>query len=88
MQPICTCYHSNLTFDFNPYLKLAGGGRGSLNHPLGFFSLKFLPLDQLLNDFAQLFLDNEDIFCHSLDDVSINDVIILIDGKWSLLSNF
>ena len=34
-------------------LKLAWGG---------FFSLKFLPLDQLPNAFAQLFLDNEDIF--------------------------
>ena len=44
-------------------LKLAGGGGGdSLNLPLGFFSLKFLLLDQLPNAFAQLFLHNEDIF--------------------------
>ena len=43
-------------------LKLAMGGGGSLNPLLGFFSLKFLPLDQLPNAFAQLFLDNEDIF--------------------------
>ena len=38
-----------------------GGGGGSLNPPW-FFSLKFLPLDQLPNAFAQPFLDNEDIF--------------------------
>ena len=38
------------------------GGWGSSNLPLGFFSLKFLPLDQLPNAFAQLFHDNEDIF--------------------------
>ena len=44
-------------------LKLAEGG--SLNFPppaLGFFSLKFLHLDQLPNAFVQLFLDNEYIF--------------------------
>ena len=43
------------------------------------FDLKYLPLDQLPNAFVQLFLDSEDIF---------DDVIILIDEKWSLLSNF
>ena len=37
-----------------------GGGKGP--NPLGFSSLKFLPLDQLPNAFAQLLLDNEDIF--------------------------
>ena len=42
-------------------LKLAGGG-GFVEYSLGFFILKFLPLDQLPNAFAQLFLDNEDIF--------------------------
>ena len=43
-------------------LKLAGGG-GSLNPPpLGLFGPKFSSLDQLPNAFAQLFLDNEDIF--------------------------
>ena len=40
-------------------LKLAGG---FVEPPLGFFGLKFSPLDQLPNAFAQLFLDNEDIF--------------------------
>ena len=43
-------------------LKLAGGGGGFVEPPLGFFSLKFLPLDQLPNAFTQLFRDNEDIF--------------------------
>ena len=43
-------------------LKLAGGGGFVEPHPLGYFSLKFLPLDQLPKAFAQLFLDNEDIF--------------------------
>ena len=43
-------------------LKLAEGGFNEPPSPLGFFSLKFLPLDQLPNAFAQLFLDNEDIF--------------------------
>ena len=43
--------------------------------PVGFFSLKFLSFDQLPNSFAQLFLDN------GLSDVSIDDVIILINGK-------
>ena len=42
-------------------LKLAGGG---FVEPPRFFSLKFLPLDQLPNAFAKLFLDNEDIFWH------------------------
>ena len=37
--------------------KLAGGGV-SLT-PLGFLGLKFLPLDKMPNDFAQLFLDND-----------------------------
>ena len=41
--------------------KLAGGGVVE-PPPFGFFGLKFSPLDQLPNDFAQLFLDNEDIF--------------------------
>ena len=36
-------------------LKLAWGG-------FSFFNLKFLPLEQLPNAFAQLLLDNEDIF--------------------------
>ena len=44
-------------------LKLAGGWLVE-PPPVGFFSLKFLPLDQLPNAFAQLFLDNEDIFWH------------------------
>ena len=47
------CLIRNLT------LKLAGG---FVEPPLGSFSLKFLPLDQLPNAFAQLYLDNEDIF--------------------------
>ena len=42
-------------------LKLAGGGE-FFETSLGFFGLKFLPLDQLPNAFAQLFLANEDIF--------------------------
>ena len=41
-------------------LNLAGGG--VVERPLGFVGLKFLPLDQLQNGFAQLFLDNEDMF--------------------------
>ena len=62
-----------------------GGGGGFVDPPppTVFLVFKFLPLDQLPNTFAQLFLDNEDIFWHKL-----NDVIILLDGKWSLLSNF
>ena len=51
------CYDKKLT------LKLAGGGVVD-PPPFVFFSLKFLPLDQLPNAFAQLFLDNEDIFWH------------------------
>ena len=43
-------------------LKLAAGGARWA--PLGFSSLKFLPLYQLPNAFAQPFLDNEDIFWH------------------------
>ena len=43
-------------------LKLAGGGGGVVESLLGFFGLKFLPLDQFPNTFAQLFLVNEDIF--------------------------
>ena len=44
-------------------LNLAGGGVRWALLPR-FFGLKFLPLDQLPNAFAQLFLDNEDIFWH------------------------
>ena len=40
-------------------LKLAGGFVDP-PPPLGFFGLKFLPLDQLPNVFAQLFFDKED----------------------------
>ena len=55
------------------------GGAVLLNPlPLGFFGLTFLPLDQLPNAFAQLFLDKEHLL--PLVDVSIDDVI-LIDGK-------
>ena len=44
-------------------LKLAGGGGGFVEPPPPvFFGLKFPRLDQLPNTFAQLFLDNEDIF--------------------------
>ena len=43
-------------------LKLAGGGGFVEPTPLGFFGLKLLPLDQLPTAFAQLFLDNKDIF--------------------------
>ena len=39
-----------------------GGGEKVRWAPLGVFGLKFLPLDQLPNAFAQLCLDNEDIF--------------------------
>ena len=56
---------SNTTISeyFSLTLKLAGGGKGGgVETPLGFSSLKFLPLDQLPNAFAQLLLDNEDIF--------------------------
>ena len=42
-------------------LKLAGGG-GFVEHPPRFFSLKFLPFEKLPSAFAQLFLDNEEIF--------------------------
>ena len=56
--------------------------------PLNFFGLKVLPLDQLRNAFAQLFLDNEHIFWCIFSDVSIDEVIILIKKKWSLKSNF
>ena len=49
------------SYSYRLTLKLAGGG-GLVEHPFGFFSLKFLPLDQLPNASAQLFLDNEDIF--------------------------
>ena len=45
-------------------LKLAEGGGGFVEPPLGFFGIKFSPLDRLPNAFAQLFLDNEDIFRH------------------------
>ena len=48
-------FHSILT------LKPAGGG-DLLNQPPRFFGLKSLPLDQLPNAFAQLFLDNKKIF--------------------------
>ena len=43
-----------------------GGGGGFVDPPPphGFLVFKFLPLDQLPNAFAQLFLDNEDIFWH------------------------
>ena len=47
---------------FNPLNWQRGGSLSP--PPLGFFSLKFLPLDQMPNAFAQLFLDNEDIFWH------------------------
>ena len=47
-------------FYFQP-LNWQRGGGGVLN-PHCFFSLKFLPIDQLPNAFAQLFLDNEDTF--------------------------
>ena len=43
------------------YLTLTLKLAGEFNDPLGFFGLKFLPLEQLPNAFAQLFLDNEDI---------------------------
>ena len=44
-------------------IKLAGGGGRFVEPPsFVFFGLKFLPLDQLPNAFAQLFLDNEYIF--------------------------
>ena len=43
-------------------LKLARGGGGVCRTHPRFFSLKFLPLDQLRNAFAQLSLDNKDIF--------------------------
>ena len=60
---IVTIYHQtdyHISFLRPLTLKLAGGG--FVEPPLVFFSLKFLPLDQLPNIFAQLFLDNEDIF--------------------------
>ena len=44
----------------NLTLKLAGGFVKP--PPLVFSGLKFSPQDQLANAFAQLFLDNEDIF--------------------------
>ena len=50
------------SYSYRLTLKLAGGG--FVEHSFGFFSLKFLPLDQLPNASAQLFLDNEDIFLH------------------------
>ena len=60
------CIHSNrcLTcFVFHAYQPLNWqGGGGSLNLLRGVFGLKFLPLDQLPNAFAQLFLSNEHIF--------------------------
>ena len=52
---ILSVFHYYLT------LKLAGGGFVE-PPPLVFFGLKFSPLDQLPNAFAQLFLDYEDIF--------------------------
>ena len=48
---------------FTLTLKLVGGG--FVNPPNSFFfGINFLPLDHLPNTFAQLFLDNEDIFWH------------------------